>query len=260
MHDSIKRIHYAPGSRCVILSTDRWVYKIPWNPAVRRCLILEYRRNRSACLDPFWSSYVVPLEFIGPVARSKRLNCVAGPGDEVTLRLLERHCATFSEAEVGPAEQIAPCPYIESMVFPQLSVAAQANFRRYRDSTRIPAAPAHGDFHRGNLFAEDGHIRVIDWTGYRPVFWRDYDPFHLLFCNLLEREGGRWTELAIRLRDVYNGLAGKTLGSCWSEIDLINYLVCRCELELAQDILLKRLRPGRLEKYRSVVQEFFDRW
>lgn len=257
-HGNFKRIQYAAGSRCVILSTKHWVYKIPWGISGHRRLIDECRQNSRACKDHFWCDYVVRLETFGPSVRSRRLKKKVGSEDEVIRKLMAHHRDIFSDAEMGEIDQIAPCPNIKKMVIPRLSAVAQDNFRNYRNHARIPGAPSHGDLHRGNLFMEGDRIKIIDWAGFQAKFWRDYDLFHLLFCDVLEREGGRWIELAIYLRDMYGGPA-TSLGEGWSGADLIHYLVCRCEMELAQDIALNRLCPRRLEKYSSALETFFDK-
>ncbi len=225
----------SPGSGCLVFGLGSRVIKLPRSIRAIGGLRRERQGEIRALSDEFWRRYCVAGIFPGRIMKiARRLRPLSDK------RLLDNLLVELRER----AENVPPAPEDWAALYPRLA-DLQTDVR---DLNRWIAtlflgersASAHGDFCSANCLCDEGQLALIDWGGFRPVFWSDYDHVHF---GIVEQSGGApWREgLAAAVdQGLSNALAAR-------------YLVCRSELEMDQDIAMKRLTLKRRKKYLDTI-------
>lgn len=207
-------------------------YKIAVTLSGYRLLARENSGYQNAVSDPFFKSFLPKQSYNG-------------------LSLV-RPFMTPMKTSLIFQEQSGETSSLKSLFDDEFLSHMPEKIQKFAGEHKVHIASSHGDLHQGNMFEHEGKPTLIDWGGFRSVFWGRYDEIHYHFCRVIAQDGLKLTDVLVYARDVIELLSQHI---AFDENDLIAYVLCRSALESDQDrVISKNLYHKRLFKYIYRVQ------
>lgn len=188
------------GKKSFVLLTGKTAYKFFYGRGARDVMALELEYSRKARNCPVWGPHILPLEtsHVPFALRSQR-------GDPLSTSALRQAARELIESLCVPALSVRPREAAHALLpFDWLLVNVSDTQRNIVESRsrellaplRLPAGPAHGDLHAGNILHFGGKLLVFD-SRYREESSPVFDLIHHRVCEIQEGRGGSWLEVLI---------------------------------------------------------------
>ncbi len=228
----------APGSNCLVFSVFGFFVKVALSMGAGRGLKREQVGENKAIADEFWNDLIASGKYFGGMFKWAPIG--VEPNNvkalEPLLQILHARIDMLS-----PVTNPWAAIFKSSVDF--LSETACTD--RFIEALFAGEARAstHGDFCKSNCLITNGHPVLIDWGNFRDDFWAPYDIVHFDVVKEADRNGKAWRVI----------LEDRIACNEMSIEQAARYALCRCELELQQDIFLNRLTLSRRGKYTEAL-------
>jgi hypothetical protein len=150
-----------------------WVYKIPFSLGAFHELGREKQNLGLAQKDEFFSQHVPVYKVVGGVLKVKYMDHINTSPRHLAL-INKYFSQAFKDYHLWqniPIEELIDSELLSRT----LDAEVFSTFASILTLISVPLSSAHGDFHSGNIFVNDGSIYIIDWPNYNKKSSRYFD-------------------------------------------------------------------------------------